>query len=209
MKGTVLYLDRVLYPVTALGPGRRLALWVSGCHRRCFHCANPELWERRPEQCVPLEGILPVLNQLLRDKRPDGITITGGEPFDQAGALSALLDGLERIPKDILVYSGYRMEELLERSEGRALLDRISVLIDGPYHEEENKASVVLRGSENQRIWFLDSGQRRRYQTYMRQGRQIQNFVYDYRILSVGIHTPCQPERGQEHPAGEREGRKA
>ena len=204
-----LYLDRVLYPVTALGPGNRLALWVSGCRRHCFHCANPELWERRPEQRVRVERLLPALNQLLREKCPDGITITGGEPFDQARALCDLLDGMEALPGDILIYTGYQLEELSERKEESRLLERVSVLIDGPYREEENQRSVVLRGSGNQRIWYFDPGQKERYQTYLQQGRQIQNFVYDYRILSVGIHTPCRTGKDRNGPAEERKGREA
>ena len=43
-----MYLDRILYPVTALGPGKRIAIWVSGCERHCNHCANPELWKQYP-----------------------------------------------------------------------------------------------------------------------------------------------------------------
>ena len=45
-----MYLDRILYPVTSLGPGKRLCIWVSGCNARCEGCANPELWTQRPEQ---------------------------------------------------------------------------------------------------------------------------------------------------------------
>lgn len=40
-----MYIDRLLYPITALGPGERIALWVSGCDRKCNKCANPELWD--------------------------------------------------------------------------------------------------------------------------------------------------------------------
>ena len=36
-------IDRLLYPVHSLGPGNRLAIWVKGCRKRCFNCANPEL----------------------------------------------------------------------------------------------------------------------------------------------------------------------
>lgn len=36
-------IDRLLYPVHSLGPGNRLVIWVRGCKKRCFNCANPEL----------------------------------------------------------------------------------------------------------------------------------------------------------------------
>lgn len=193
MEKMVLYLDRVLYPVTSLGPGRRLAIWVAGCARHCPGCANPELWECHPEQGVPLLRLLPTLKKLLAGKQPDGITLTGGEPFDQAPALTALLCGLrDRMgwKMDVLCYSGYLREELVHDPERLTLLNHLSVLIDGPYLQEENQPSFALRGSANQRIWYEDEAQRVRYEEYLRLGRQVQNFVYDYRILSVGIHNP-------------------
>ena len=51
-----MYLDRILYPVTSLGPGKRLCIWVSGCNARCEGCANPELWTQRPEQFISVEN---------------------------------------------------------------------------------------------------------------------------------------------------------
>ena len=47
-----IYIDRIYAPVTTLGPGKRIALWTSGCSKRCEGCANPELWEARPDQAV-------------------------------------------------------------------------------------------------------------------------------------------------------------
>ena len=188
MTEEVLYLDRVLWPVTALGPGNRVALWVSGCRRRCLGCANPELWERRPGQKILVSKAADFLDRIWREKNPEGLTITGGEPFDQAGALARVLECSKASWGDVLIYTGYKREELLRDPYRKALLLRADVLIDGPYIEERNNPSAVLRGSENQRIFFRDAQTEKRYREYMEKGRQIQNFVYDYQILSVGIH---------------------
>lgn len=193
----VLYLDRVLYPVTALGPGRRVALWVAGCSRHCPGCANPELWERRPEQRIPVARLCRVLERLFREKRPDGLTITGGEPLEQSEGLCALLEGLTSLPEDVLLYSGFQREELEGRPKAKRLLRRVSVLIDGAYVEEKNRPDIVLRGSCNQRIWFLRPEAEKRYEDYLRLGRQVQNFVYDQTILSVGIHNRTDAGAGQ------------
>lgn len=190
MKTPSLYLDRMLYPVTALGPGNRLAFWVSGCSRHCERCASPFLWQQKPEQAIPLPRLLSIVTRLLRDKKPDGLTITGGEPFDQALALSALLQQLPEKPDDILIYSGYSREELLQDPEKKALLAQVGVLIDGPYLDSQNTPDIVLRGSRNQRIFYEKPSLRLRYQPYLQQGRQIQNFIYDYEIFSVGIQNP-------------------
>ena len=69
-----IYLDRVLFPVTALGPGNRVAIWVSGCSRRCPLCANPELWQRHEEQRITAEKLANYVNSL-QIKGIDGITL--------------------------------------------------------------------------------------------------------------------------------------
>ena len=50
-------------------------------------------------------------------------------------------------------YSGFTMEELLRGSrEQRMLLEKLDVLIDGPYIEEQRSLLLAYRGSRNQRI---------------------------------------------------------
>lgn len=181
-----MYIDRLLYPVTALGPGKRIALWVSGCSRHCKKCANPELWDRQEYQKITSEKLVKVISSVI-GHGIDGITITGGEPFDQATGLSEVIDGLpEQI--NVLVFSGYRYEELIEKQDARELLSRIDVLIDGEYVDELNDNNSALRGSLNQHIWYLNKAVQSEYEKYLAEGRKIQNFVYDYKTVSVGIH---------------------
>lgn len=52
-----MYIDRFLYPVTSLGPGKRLVIWVSGCNAHCEGCANPELWTQKSEQFISVENL--------------------------------------------------------------------------------------------------------------------------------------------------------
>ena len=181
-----MYIDRLLYPVTALGPGKRIALWVSGCSRHCKKCANPELWERHEYQKITSEKLVKAINSVI-ERGIDGITITGGEPFDQATELCEVIDELpEQI--NVLVFSGYRYAELLKKEDSRELLSRIDVLIDGEYVDELNDNNAALRGSLNQHIWYLNKEVQPEYEKYLSEGRKIQNFVYDYKIISVGIH---------------------
>ena len=64
----------------------------------------------------------------------------------------------------------------------------VDVLIDGPYIAAHNVAGLALRGSDNQRVNFLNEKMRRKYAEYMGQGRWVQNFVFENRAISVGIH---------------------
>lgn len=193
-----LYIDRLLWPVTALGPGQRIALWISGCTHHCYNCANPELWEKKPSQKIPIKKLQNILTSMCTEKKVDGLTITGGEPFDQSAALIALLDGIAVFFPDVLIYSGYPKEELEKSPIRKELLRRVDVLVDGPYKDELNKPSIVLRGSENQKIYYQNQSIKEKYETYLRKGRQIQNFVYDYKIISVGIHSNPKNLKQQE-----------
>ena len=109
--------------------------------------------------------------------------------MNQAGDLSVLVDRLSEISDDILVYSGYRLDELKNRgSDTQAVLEKIAVLIDGEYIEEKNNDSR-LRGSSNQEIHILNPEFAAKYQEYLDDGHnQIQNFTTSDGIVSVGIH---------------------
>lgn len=183
-----MYIARILYPVKVLGPGNRAAIWMSGCIHRCNGCSNPELWEQKAAQNISLEGIKKILKPVVDKCRVDGFTLTGGDPFFQPEALKELLPYLRTISNDILVYTGYEYEELAEKYED--VLRHVSVLIDGKYIQAENRGSV-LKGSDNQRIIYLDEWMEERYENYMVGKRSlIQNFTTADGIISVGIHLP-------------------
>lgn len=183
---------RILYPVKVLGPGERIGIWVTGCNRGCKGCSNPELWERRPECEVSVEEIYKLICRLTESHHVDGFTISGGEPMLQAKELSELVDQIKSISDDILVYTGYQIEELRDSPDPSVthLLSSIAVLIDGPYIEELND-NTVLRGSSNQRIHILSIAYRDVYNHYLATcHNQIQNFSTSDGIVSVGIHHP-------------------
>lgn len=181
---------RILYPVEVLGPGKRVGIWVCGCGRGCRGCSNPELWVQKPEYEVAVEDIMDLIGRIAEDHVIDGFTISGGEPMDQPKGLSQLLPRLAGVSKDILVYTGYRIEELRAREDPAtdAVLSQVAVLIDGEYREEEN-TDVLLRGSANQRIHILFPEMAESYEKYLTSAHnQIQNFTTSNGVVSVGIH---------------------
>ena len=184
-----MFVARILYPVEVLGPGRRIGLWLSGCARRCKGCSNPELWIPQKEQAISIAQLFALIGRLAQDHPIDGITITGGEPMDQAEELSELLDLLSTLTDDILVYSGYTLEELHARGDTATekVLEGIAVLIDGEYREEMNTGSS-LRGSSNQQIYIFHDKFRTTYEQYLKNENRIQNFSLGSSIVSVGIH---------------------
>lgn len=181
---------RILYPVEVLGPGKRLGIWVCGCRRGCKGCSNPELWVQKPEYEVTVEDIMSLVSRISDSHKIDGFTISGGEPMDQPEGLSQLITQLSAYSKDILIYTGYRIDELKKREDPATniILSRAAVLIDGEYREEEN-IDVLLRGSSNQRIHILIPEMAEGYEKYLASAHnQIQNFTTLNGVVSVGIH---------------------
>ncbi len=178
---------RILYPIQSLGPGNRLCLWVCGCNRRCYRCANPELQYADPEKEVDLELLIDLITPQLR--LADGVTISGGEPFDQTEALARLVDAIRIYTKDILIFTGYTRQELEARGDSATdhVLNAIAVLIDGEYIDEQNNGDT-LRGSSNQQIHYLSDHFRQRYELYLKAGRTVQNVATTSGVFSIGIH---------------------
>lgn len=183
-----MYVARILYPVQVLGPGNRIGIWFNGCEHGCRNCSNPELWKPDDRYQVKTETVKKLILQVMEMYTVDGFTITGGDPFYQPEALNELLSWLREFPVDILVYTGYEYQEIAEKYS--EILTKIDVLIDGKYIEERN-AGEILRGSDNQHIYYLNPDMEKIYEEYRRRpGNQIQNFRSKDGVISVGIHLP-------------------
>ena len=69
-------IDRILYPIRALGPGKRVVIWTVGCRKRCDRCANPELRAFNSSKEMDLHDFSKALS-VFKDKEINGFTITG------------------------------------------------------------------------------------------------------------------------------------
>lgn len=147
---TTIAISRVHFPVTTLGPGLRLGIWLQGCSIRCPGCISADTWATG-RGVVGLSHLMARLEPRLENA--DGVTISGGEPFDQPEALHALLTALRsRTAADILVYSGHSFETISPLLNGMPGL--IDALISDPYFADGSQ-TLALRGSDNQRLHCL------------------------------------------------------
>lgn len=186
-----MYIDRLLFPILTLGPGKRLVIWTRGCTKHCPLCANPELWDIEDSRDISPEDLFRIVLNIHRETPIDGITISGGDPLEQPSELLKFLKLAETITEDILVYTGYVFEEI-ERTWDMKVVDdlreNIGVLIDGPYIDELNEESLVLTGSSNQKIIYFNENLREKYAHYLSGTRKIQNVYMGNRLVSVGMH---------------------
>lgn len=180
---TGIRLHRIYFPVTTLGSGQRLGVWVMGCGRRCPGCISPEM---QPAD-GPLQPLEAVLERLPTDLPCDGLTISGGEPFDQAEAVAELaLWYRDHYNDDILIYTGYTLEQLRRKKDPAVdrLIALAAAIVDGPYQEEHNHGRG-LYGSENQTLHLFRHADR--YQDFATAKRRVQCVAQHHRLVLIGV----------------------
>lgn len=135
------------------GPGIRLVVFTQGCRHNCPGCHNPHTHSFDGGKLVDIECII---EQARENPLLDGITLSGGEPFEQAKNLSKLAKQAKTFGYNIMTYTGYTYEYILRNSskiDGWAeFLDNIDILVDGRFEIEKKNPLLKFRGSENQRI---------------------------------------------------------
>lgn len=181
-------LSRLHHPVTVLGHGTRVGVWFQGCGIGCRDCISQDTWDRGgPGDAVP---VAEVLGWIGKCGRVDGLTVSGGEPFDQPEALAALVDGFRALPTaagaDVLIYSGYTATAL-QRRFGDAW--RIGdATITGPYLA--TRAGDALRGSNNQVIHLHTDLGRARYSSGIPTTGKVQVAATGGQLWMIGIPAP-------------------
>lgn len=156
-------ISRVHYPVTTLGPGKRIGIWLQGCSIHCEGCISMDTWQFNTNK-VPIDDLKRVLELWLPEC--DGITISGGEPFDQEHSLIEILHFLNPFEKNILLYSGYSFDAIKDKE---IVQNRwVDVLISEPYDHTESQTKRLL-GSDNQKVHFLTPLGKKEFATYLKQ----------------------------------------
>jgi anaerobic ribonucleoside-triphosphate reductase activating protein len=131
------------------GPGIRLTVFTQGCSHHCPGCHNPQTHDYKGGYEISIDEIVDMVreNPLL-----DGITLSGGEPFDQAEACSTLARKIKELGLSVVVYTGYEFEYLLSGKEYDGLLLEADILIDGRFDVNRRDLTQAFKGSTNQRI---------------------------------------------------------
>ncbi len=149
-----IWLYRLYHYSTVDGPGRRSVVQVSGCSIRCQGCFVPQTHEREKGTLVSIASIV---SEIVRNRAAhDGVTIVGGEPFDQPGPVAELSARLKRLGLHLTVYTGYPLETLINKNDPKTdyILAQTDLLIDGPFMSELCQNAGEYRGSQNQRFIF-------------------------------------------------------
>ena len=147
-------IHKIIYSTTAEGFGNRCCIWVQGCSHHCKGCMSKHTWDI--EQGISMDTEV-IAERIRNQKDIEGITLLGGEPFEQAKALNDILVRVHDLDLSVIAFTGYLHEELSDsKCKGiHDLLEKVDLLIDGPYMEGKRSFHRPWVGSDNQRFLFL------------------------------------------------------
>lgn len=130
------------------GQGVRYVIFTQGCNHCCYGCHNHHTWAKDGGYVESINNVLDRIRSL--PKWYNGITLSGGEPFDQEEACCFVAKKARDYGLSVWTYTGYTLEQLLARDD-RSLLEATDVLVDGPY-VEALRTDIPFIGSYNQRV---------------------------------------------------------
>lgn len=97
------------------GPGLRYGVFVQGCSHGCPGCHNPESHDPAGGQEASVETIV---GELAANKLISGVTLSGGEPFEQATVCAEIGERAHDLGLNVWTYTGYRYEDLEALARG-------------------------------------------------------------------------------------------
>lgn len=145
---------KIINKTNAEGPGKRFCLWVQGCSRHCRGCHAKSTWSHNINKLMDVDE---VFNLIKSQTDIEGVTFLGGEPFEQAQALSLLAQKVKETGLSVMTFSGNSYDDLKNSKDifVQKLLKYTDLLVDGEFREDCFDLSRPWVGSKNQRYIFL------------------------------------------------------
>ena len=150
------------------GEGVSVSLFLQGCPFHCKGCHNPETWD--PKGGEPWDWNI-LINHILELIAANGIqrnlSILGGEPLDtyeKRDFIKLLIRVVRREYPNIKIclWTGYTLSQLTEDTNligAGEILQNIDYLIEGPFKLKERDITLKWRGSRNQNIINMKTGE--------------------------------------------------
>lgn len=150
---------RIVAPITSLGPGKRVGVWVQGCDLECPGCASQDTWDPDGGAEVAPEHVAATLIQQAEDHAARGVSVTGGEPLQQPSEMADVLTIVRSVRPalDVILFTGYGIQVAERRAP--EVLEQCDVVVAGRYMRDRPSDHPLL-GSANQVMSArTDSGQ--------------------------------------------------
>jgi len=153
-----------------------VSLYVQGCSIHCKGCFNPETWDFEGGQEFDIAA-KETLFSLLEKPYVHRFSVLGGEPLERCNweeLNNLLIDVKKKFPKlQIWLYTGYEYSFLMQLIDEwrikwpkfndayllESILEKVDILVAGPFIREEKDRSLAFKGSRNQEIIELNNGE--------------------------------------------------
>ncbi|MCD8388303.1 MAG: anaerobic ribonucleoside-triphosphate reductase activating protein [Bacteroidales bacterium] len=129
------------------GPGLRTSIYFAGCDHRCPGCHNPQSWAFDGGNEISIDQLMAEIEENDFD-----VTLTGGDPLYQIDEILPLCQRIHDLGKNIWLYTGYTVEQIMADPSLRRIIKAVDVIVDGPFILAQRDISLQFRGSGNQRI---------------------------------------------------------
>ena len=143
------------------GVGLRYVVFFQGCLRHCDGCHNPETWDFNGGKRMTTADI--IADMAAQHPLIKGLTLSGGEPMMQPKAALELARAAKELGWNVWCWTGYTLDALisvsLDNPEVSELLSTIDYLVDGSYRKELRTLELPWRGSSNQRVINMRTGE--------------------------------------------------
>lgn len=134
------------------GPGIRFTIFAQGCPHNCLGCHNPQTHDFKGGFILDTQSIITSI--FYNSGLIQGVTFSGGEPFCQPLSFLEIAKAVRKENLNVLCYTGYTYETLIQDKNQLELLKNIDFLIDGKFELTKKSLDLPFRGSTNQR--FID-----------------------------------------------------
>jgi anaerobic ribonucleoside-triphosphate reductase activating protein len=181
-------ISRAHYPVHTLGYGIRAGVWTQGCRLACDGCLARDTWDADPSHDMDVADLL---SWLEGHRGFDGLTLSGGEPLDQAEAIVELLSGFRKAfgwEVDVLCYTGYTTSSV--RRANRDVLALVDAIVTGPYRRGLPTRHPLMGSSNQEVVITTDLGRQRYADLPDVERRDVQASASGRMIHVVGIPNP-------------------
>lgn len=187
MKNEFLNIAAVRFCTEAEGPGKRFAIWLQGCLKRCPGCCNPQMQEIKPLNVIMVEDLICLIEKAVQEYNIEGISLIGGEPLLQVRGISYLAAWCKKHKLTVLLFTGFLYQDLLSSDDCyiRKLLNNLDILVDGLYDEKQPDDERDWVGSKNQQVIFLSDSYPAGIE-YQNKERQIEIQITESSILING-----------------------
>lgn len=134
------------------GEGVCVSFWTQGCPFKCKGCHNPQTWDFDGGKDLPNDIKGQIVKAISDNNITRNFSILGGEPLCEQNIelvkeiLLAVKTAYPHIK--VFLWTGYELEDIKDT----LILEKVDVLITGPYIEEQRDITLPLRGSYNQKI---------------------------------------------------------